>query len=184
MGCQEQEKDYGRRPGFLTRRCRSPLLALALAAAGLSGCSPIEQASPEPTTAPVVQPAIPRGIFNGGWRRGGKQFYDIEHNIGETPVVRILTNAAGRAEATNIRYEGRKLEFDQIEYAVIHESDFEPMDTSPLYAETGCVWRVTMRVSINNPHTLLLEKTDASVLNKTMLYRMPRATREEAREEK
>lgn len=101
--------------------------------------------------------------------------YDIVHELGETPALCAPSNSFSRSVIGNIRHSGRKLEFDQTEYVAKDPDEAALLENRTVYESTGSVWQVVMRVAINNPHTVLLEKTHADVVLKYLLIRMPRA---------
>ncbi len=143
----------------------------------LTGCGPSPVES-KPVVTTTIPPVISYGIFNGVWRHGDHMLYDIAHKLGKSPVVLAPSNAFSRSEIDNVSYRGRKMEFDQIEYAAEDGDEAALLENRTVYAATGTVWHVTLRVAINNPHTVLLEKTDSVVTLSCLLTRMPRSARD------
>lgn len=140
----------------------------------LTGCAPPSPVETQPVVTTTIPPVTPYGIFNGLWRQGDHVLYDILHELDQTPVVLAPSNAMSRVYISHVVHDGRKIEFDQIEYMAEDGDEAGLLLNRTVYAATGTAWRVTLRVAINNPHTALLEKTDSDVTLTGLLTRMPR----------
>ena len=144
--------------------------ALLIIVLVVSGCGKPAQeiATPPPEEE---KPRKRYGIFHGEWRWRHESLYSIDHPLGKIPAVTICSNEVAQTVIKNVAAKGRTMTFDQ------YDSEPEALPTFELGAPAAMTvlssnhWEVVMRIAINDPNNLLLEKTCSGLIHKQLLTR-------------
>ena len=96
------------------------------------------------------------GAFDGSWMAEGEVCYEISHNAGETPIIRVPANDTWRVEIEDVKLDNLTLRFYQYHYTPARDEMKSVTNPSGEHPFSGVRCEVTLTMKPGEPNRMTM----------------------------